>query len=130
MKINDILCGRYQTHMQKHGRNIIKRHEKVLAGSTDAGRCAPVRKMPFVQELTQVGNVSYVLPTLHAMFSIPGPNGSYPHHPSFAAVAGTDEAHEEAIAVGKSLALVGWEMITDNLLFEQARRQWEESIQE
>ncbi|EYE91272.1 M20 family metallopeptidase [Aspergillus ruber CBS 135680] len=112
IKIIDILCERYQTHMVKHGRTIIKRHENVLSGSTDAG------------------NVSYVLPTLHAMFAIPGPDGSHPHHPSFAAVAGTDQAHKEAIAVGKSLALVGWEMITDNQLFEQARKQWEVCIQE
>lgn len=63
------------------------------------------------------------------MFAIPAPDGSFPHHPSFAAAAGTDEALEEAVIVGKSLALIGWEMITDDAMFEQAVQQWQQSIQ-
>ncbi|GMG32571.1 unnamed protein product [Aspergillus oryzae] len=59
------------------------------------------------------------------MFGIPGPDGSFPHHPSFAAAAGTDDAHVEAVVVGKSLAMIGWEMITDEALFKQAKSQWE-----
>jgi hypothetical protein len=64
------------------------------------------------------------------MFGIPADDGSFPHHPSFASAAGTDDAHEEAVIVGKSLALIGWEMITDDQLFEQAKKQWQEAIQE
>ena len=80
--------------------------------------------------MTTTGNVSYIMPTLHTMFGIPGPDGSFPHHPSFAAAAGTDDAHVEAVVVGKSLAMIGWEMITDEALFEQAKAQWERCIQE
>lgn len=62
------------------------------------------------------------------MFGIPTPEGSFPHHPSFAAAAGTDEAHGEALVVGKSLALIGWDMITDDAMFETAYCQWKEEI--
>jgi hypothetical protein len=74
---------------------------------------------------TRKGNVSYVAPTLHSMFAIPTPEGAFPHHPSFAASAGTDEAHEEAIFTGKGLALTGWDMLCDDGLFELAKAQWE-----
>ncbi|KAF5863257.1 hypothetical protein ETB97_010379 [Aspergillus alliaceus] len=112
IKLNDTLCERYQAHMGSWGRNVLKSHDKILTGSSD------------------IGNVSYVMPTLHTMFGIPAPDGSFPHHPSFAAAAGTDEAHGEAVVVGKSLAMIGWEMVTDEALFERAKHQWEKCIQE
>lgn len=83
---------------------------------------------PFPKRITSnilQGNVSYVAPTLHSMFAIPTPEGCFPHHPSFTACAGTDEAHEEAILTGKGLALVGWDMMTDDSLYELAKAQWE-----
>ncbi len=55
------------------------------------------------------------------MFAIPTPEG----HPSFTACAGTEEAHGEAIFTGKGLALVGWDMLTDDALFGSAKAQWE-----
>ncbi|KAJ5611370.1 hypothetical protein N7510_008089 [Penicillium lagena] len=110
VRLNDTLCERYQIHMRRYGRKVLKRHEKVLTGSSD------------------IGNVSYVTPTLHTMFGIPTPENTFPHHPSFAAAAGTDEAHGEAVLVGKSLALIGWDMISDDALFQAAQQQWQEEI--
>lgn len=72
--------------------------------------------------------MSYVVPTLHTMFGIPTPEHAFPHHPAFAAAAGTDEAHTEAVVVGKSLALIGWDMVTDNALFNTAQQQWRDEI--
>ena len=72
--------------------------------------------------------MSYVTPTLHTMFGIPAAEGAFPHHPMFAAAAGTDEAHTEAVVVGKSLALIGWDMITDDALFATTRQQWHDEI--
>ncbi|KAJ5772566.1 hypothetical protein N7520_003095 [Penicillium odoratum] len=62
------------------------------------------------------------------MFGIPTKDNSFPHHPNFAAAAGTDEAHAEAIIVGKSLALIGYDMVSNDELYETARRQWQEEI--
>ncbi|PLB46436.1 hypothetical protein P170DRAFT_448327 [Aspergillus steynii IBT 23096] len=112
IKINDTLCDRYQSHMARYSRSVLKSHDKVMTGSSD------------------IGNVSYILPTLHTMFGIPAADGSFPHHPTFASAAGTDDAHEEAVVVGKSLALIGWEMLTDNKLYEKTKTQWEISIRE
>ncbi|BCS28453.1 M20 family metallopeptidase [Aspergillus puulaauensis] len=112
IKLNDTLCALYQTHMGTYGRNVLKSHEKVLTGSSD------------------IGNVSYIMPTLHTMFAIPAADGAFPHHPTFAAAAGTDGAHEEALVVGKSLGMIGWEMITNESLFEQARSQWQKCVKE
>ena len=67
-------------------------------------------------------------PTLHTMFGIPIPENIFPHRPSFAAAAGTDETHAEALIVGKSLALIGWDMIADDALFRKAWEQWKEEI--
>ncbi|OJJ74419.1 hypothetical protein ASPBRDRAFT_72825 [Aspergillus brasiliensis CBS 101740] len=112
IKINDTLCDRYKAHMSKYDRNVIARLDKVMTGSSD------------------IGNVSYLVPTLHTMFGITDEPGSFPHHPKFAAAAGTDYAHQEAVIVGKSLALIGWEMVTSDELFEIAQQQWKECIQE
>ncbi|KAJ5128148.1 hypothetical protein N7448_008927 [Penicillium atrosanguineum] len=110
VRLNDTLCDRYQVHMGEYGRKVLKRHDKVLTASSD------------------IGNVSYITPTLHTMFGIPTPDNTFPHHPDFAASAGTDEAHTEAVTVGKSLALTGWDMIMNDELYEMAHRQWQEEI--
>ncbi|KAL4876162.1 hypothetical protein BJY04DRAFT_231977 [Aspergillus karnatakaensis] len=111
IKLNDTLCGLYQRYMGMYGRNVLKSHEKVLTGSSD------------------IGNVSYVTPTLHTMFAIPTSAGSFPHHPSFASAAGTDDAHTEALVVGKVLSLTGWDMVSNDELFERATSQWHEALE-
>lgn len=37
IRLNDMLCERYQIHMGRYGRKVLKRHEKVLTGSSDIG---------------------------------------------------------------------------------------------
>ncbi|KAL3490994.1 hypothetical protein BJX62DRAFT_251589 [Aspergillus germanicus] len=112
IKINNTLCERYAAHMGSYGRDVLPQHEKVLTGSSD------------------IGNVSYVVPTLHTMFGLPDAEGVFPHHACFAAAAGTDSSHEEAVVVGKSLALIGWEMVNDQAALEQARSDFREAIKE
>jgi hypothetical protein len=62
------------------------------------------------------------------MFAIPAPPTSFPHHPTFAAAAGTDDAHAEALIVGKALALIGWDMVVEAAMFDTAQRQWKDEI--
>lgn len=120
--------------MGQYGRKVMKRHDKVLTASSDIGMHSTAmftyNSVVFDSNLNfLIGNVSYVTPTLHTMFGIPTPENTFPHHPNFAASAGTDEAHEEAIVVGKSLALIGWEMISNDSLFATAHQQWKEEIE-
>jgi metal-dependent amidase/aminoacylase/carboxypeptidase family protein len=37
VRLNDTLCERYQVHMGRYSRNVLKRHDKVLTGSSDIG---------------------------------------------------------------------------------------------
>ncbi|KAE8315220.1 hypothetical protein BDV41DRAFT_574919 [Aspergillus transmontanensis] len=108
--LNETLCERFTGHMATYGKKYVQKLDQVLTGSSD------------------VGNVSYVVPTLHAMFAISTSNGSFPHHPDFTACAGTDEAHDAAVLTGKGLALLGWDMLTDDALYTSARVQWEGQI--
>jgi hypothetical protein len=39
VRLNDILCERYQVHMGEWGRKVLKRHDKVLTASSDIGMC-------------------------------------------------------------------------------------------
>lgn len=68
------------------------------------------------------------MPAMHPVFTIPAPEGSSPHHASFTNAAGTKEAHDIAVVVGKSLALVGWDVLTDSELFEASRSEWSDKI--
>lgn len=118
--------------MARYGRKITKSHDKVMTGSSDIGRffffffvCPPA-----LTTADSVGNVSYLVPTLHAMFAVADQEGLFLHHSSFATAAGTDTAHEEAVIVGKSLAMIGWDMLTDEGLFQTAKKQWEMAIVE
>lgn len=140
IRLNDTLCDRYQTHMKGYSRDVIKNIDKVMTGSTDAGMsfsslslecrssCTGASSNTSINTFPPAGNVSYVVPTLHTMFAIPGPDGAYPHHPSFAAAAGTDEAHGEAVIVGKVLALIGWDMLANDALFATTKQEWEADI--
>jgi len=71
-----------------------------------------------------IGNVSHAVPALHAIFGIPTEAGAYPHNAAFAAAAGTDIAHEKAIVVGKSLALVGFDVLTQGKVYEAVKADW------
>lgn len=62
------------------------------------------------------------------MFAIPCPEGSYPHHPSFANAAGEAAAHDPTLVVGKILALLGWDAIMDDGFYEQVKSEWVKSV--
>ncbi|KAL3482758.1 hypothetical protein BJX62DRAFT_245564 [Aspergillus germanicus] len=62
------------SHIESSGRSVIRSYEKALTGSSD------------------VANVSYAAPILQLIFTIPHPEGSLPHYPSFNACAGMDKA--------------------------------------
>lgn len=79
--------------------------------------------------MAMTGNVSYLTPTLHTMFGISSLDNCFPHNPAFASAAGTDDAHIEAVVVGKSLALTGWDMLTDDDMYEAAHQQWKMEIE-
>merc|ERR1712087_1026507 len=64
---------------------------------------AEEEKMGSMGGSTDMGNVSFVVPTIHPMFKI---NAKYGNpHPAFTEFAGSDDGHTQAVVAGKSMAL-------------------------
>ncbi|EXJ90892.1 hypothetical protein A1O1_03998 [Capronia coronata CBS 617.96] len=108
--LNDALCGQWKSHMAEYGQDVLAVVPQMITASSD------------------IGNVSYEMPTLHANFNIPAPEGISPHHASFASAAGTDEAHDIAVMIGKSLALVGLDVLTDETLYKAITAEWQDKV--
>lgn len=58
------------------------------------------------------------------MFVIPTENKAGPHSKGFEAGAGTDIAHERALVVGKTLAQVGYDVLTKDKIYEAVKADW------
>ncbi|KAH9884705.1 hypothetical protein F4778DRAFT_774526 [Xylariomycetidae sp. FL2044] len=75
---------------------------------------------------TDQGDISYAMPSLSPGFSItPGPGGNGPHNPEFAQAAGTRDAFERSLRVGKSLAGTAVNVLTKEGLLEEVKKEWE-----
>lgn len=73
----------------------------------------------------KLGDVSYALPAIHAMFCIPvKEKGVVTHHWSFTEAAGSDLAFQICLTVGKCLALCAWDMLTNDSKYEAAVADW------
>jgi len=77
---------------------------------------------------TDFGNVTYELPAIHPMFSIPTePNGGN-HTALFAKAARTKEAHAQVIKVIKGLAHTGFRVIDDDKFYKDVKTAFEENV--
>ncbi|KKY13171.1 putative metal-dependent amidase aminoacylase carboxypeptidase [Diplodia seriata] len=108
LRANLTLCKTYVEDMRALGEKIILTEDEPATASTD------------------MGNVSYTVPSFHGAFGIPAPENVVGHHPGFAAAAGTDEAHAAAIQCAKGMAMLGWRVLTDDRIAEDARRDFEQ----
>lgn len=102
--IND----RYREYMGSYGVNIGKAWAS--QGSTDQG------------------NVSHTVPSIHACFALPEAGTSNPHQEEFAVAAGKDSSHDMAVKVGKSLALTGYDIISDDKYYDQVYKDWQQDL--
>ncbi|KUI61840.1 Peptidase M20 domain-containing protein 2 [Cytospora mali] len=79
---------------------------------------------------TDQGDISYEMPSLSAGFSIePGPEGQGPHNPDFAVAAGTRDAFERCLTVGKALAGTALDVLTKKGMLEEVRAGWEKDME-
>ncbi|KAL7627859.1 hypothetical protein AAE478_002054 [Parahypoxylon ruwenzoriense] len=75
---------------------------------------------------TDQGDISYAMPSLSAGFAIPpGPGGNGPHSPGFAKAAGTKEAFERCLRVGKALAGTAVDVLTQEGLLAEIKKDWQ-----
>lgn len=81
------------------------------------------------QASTDQGDISYAMPSLSAGFAIlPGPLGTGPHNPEFAESAGTRDAYERSLRVGKGLAGTAVDVLTQEGLLEEVKKEWRETM--
>lgn len=103
LRANKSLCKTYVEDMAKIG-------EKVMLDQT----------VPF-NASTDMGNVSYLVPSFHGAFTIPTAPDAAAHNPKFATAAATDEAHVAAMKCAKGMAMLALRVLTDDSLSNGAR---------
>ncbi|KAF2452009.1 putative amidohydrolase [Karstenula rhodostoma CBS 690.94] len=90
----------------------------------------PLDQPTYVKASTDQGNLSYVLPSINASFSIPpGPEGGANHSKDFEVASGTREAFGRAVRVGKALAGTAVEVCCVEGMLEKAREEWRRDVE-
>ncbi|CAI7663475.1 unnamed protein product [Penicillium pancosmium] len=102
------LCEGYQEFIGDLGVHVAACDDTLMPGSTDQG------------------NVSQVVPALHALVGIPVTDGAHNHTRQFTAAADTDEAHERSVISGKAMAMTGWRLLVDDEYYGKVRRSFDE----
>ncbi|GAA96814.1 uncharacterized protein L969DRAFT_54557 [Mixia osmundae IAM 14324] len=75
---------------------------------------------------TDFGNISYALPALHPIYSIPIEPGQGNHTPGFTRAAATPEAHAKTLRAAKGIAASGWRVLTDHAFSKEVKEAFEE----
>lgn len=77
---------------------------------------------------TDMGDVSYAVPSFHGFFLLQCEPGQGNHTPGFAAAAGTEDAFQRALQAAKGMAAVGWKVLADDEFAGQVKAEWEEDM--
>ncbi len=101
------LAERWAEHMSSFGIEVTPTADDERMGSTD------------------MGNVSQVVPSAHPYIGI-APEGTPGHSTAFRDAAATPEAHANAIAAAKALALLAVDLLTDATLLSRAKAEFAE----
>ncbi|KAK6538456.1 hypothetical protein TWF694_010041 [Orbilia ellipsospora] len=109
---NDVLCKEYTRQMNKFDSKTVYSYP----GVSDMPGAA-----------TDQGNVSYFLPAMEAAFFIES-NGAVNHTPKFADAAGTEDAFNRALEVGKGLAGLAFEVLTNQPFRQEVKKSFEQVI--
>lgn len=79
---------------------------------------------------TDQGDISYQMPSLSVGFSItPGPGGQGPHNPEFADAAGTRDAFERCLRVGKAMAGTALDVLSERKMLKDVKYAWEKDME-
>ncbi|KAK2927802.1 Amidohydrolase [Fusarium oxysporum f. sp. vasinfectum] len=100
--VNDPLCSLFKQHMDLLGVPLSQGSQSEnIGGSTD------------------MGNVSQIIPGLHAIIGIEAPKGTFPHNHAFAEAVGMKDAHLRILEAAKGMALTAWSAIVDDKVFAE-----------
>ncbi|HJP40177.1 MAG TPA: M20 family metallopeptidase [Dehalococcoidia bacterium] len=106
--VNDVMGKRYALHFRELGGTVPSKSSAGPSGFS-----------------TDMGNVSYTVPSIHPMFAIPVSDGVGNHTPGFTACAATEKAHEASLRASKSLALTALDLFDDPALLAAAKDEFE-----
>jgi len=108
---NRVIVERYRANAEALGREVHEPDPELrVVGSTD------------------MGNVSYVLPSIHPMIQV-APLGVPIHTPAFAGYAGGAEGDRAVIDGAKALAWTIADLWSDPDVLELARQEWHEAVE-
>ena len=105
MKNNMTMVKKFEKHLAALG-------EKVQAPDPKAGKGS-----------TDMGNVSYVVPSIHPSIAI-GPKKLAGHSREFAAASFSERGHEAMLVAAKAMALTALDLFSDEALMEKVRREF------
>ncbi len=105
---NDVMAERYCENMQML---------EVILSPKDAGGIAGAS--------SDMGNVSYAVPSIHPTFAIPCPPGVGNHTAGFTAAAATPEAHSATLRASKGLAFTALDLFLDPTLLRAAQSEFQ-----
>ena len=111
LKVSEILNALYLKHAKSLGVNMLDVNTapeelKYMAGSTD------------------MGNVSYVKPSIHPVFKI---GNAMNHTKEFTEVAGLREAQQPTLNSAKAMVMTGIEVISDSNLLKNIKDEFDRS---
>jgi amidohydrolase len=108
IRFNEPLATRFRTNAEALGREFF-----------------PLEKLPpGIQGSTDLGNVSYRVPSIHPMLAAAPPNVTI-HHPEFAKWAGSELGEAAALDGAKALAMTALDFFCDGELRRRARAAFE-----
>ncbi|MEX2081576.1 MAG: peptidase dimerization domain-containing protein, partial [Dehalococcoidia bacterium] len=110
MRTNDVLANAYMENMAALGLSLPAKEQ--------------LRNAPSAS--TDMGNVSYVVPSIHPFFGIPAQFGN--HHPGFTEAAATPEAHENALLAATGLAWTAIDAFTSAATLQAAQQEFRDRV--
>ena len=79
----------------------------------------------FLSGSSDMGNVSYIVPSIHPMYAIGSGEGN--HTRDFTAVANTPEAHAQTLVAAKAMAYTCIDVLSTDGALQEVKRSFEES---
>ncbi|EEU39634.1 uncharacterized protein NECHADRAFT_82013 [Fusarium vanettenii 77-13-4] len=107
LRVNQTLCKTYVQDMARLGQTVALNMAEPATASTD------------------MGNVSYLVPSFHGAFTITSDPSVAIHSPKFAEAASTNHAHAAAIKTAKGMAMLAIRVLIEENVAAGARRDFE-----
>ena len=78
---------------------------------------------------TDMGNVSYVVPSIHPLYKI-GDGSQVNHTREFTAITNTPEAHQNTLTAAKAMSMTAVDLLTNPTVLGQIKKEFSTSIME